>query len=225
MSLMTSFAEIERAAEAREGGAEALAARLPSPKSAEELRALGDDRYLSLMSLRVFRAGLKHGLVDAKWPAFEEVFHGFAPRAVRAMDDEEIERLMGDKRLIRHGPKLRSVRANAAAVCALAGEKGGVGAYLADWPGENIVGLWDDIAKRFTHLGGNSGPYFLRMAGKDSFILTDPVVRALNHWGAFEGQPKGKGARAKVQAAFNGWAAESGRPLCQISMILARSIE
>jgi 3-methyladenine DNA glycosylase Tag len=225
MALMTTFAEIERAAEAHEGGAEALAARLPTPRTVEELCALGDDRYLSLMSLRVFRAGLKHSLVDAKWPAFEEAFHGFEPRAVRAMNDEEAERLLSDKRLIRHGPKMRSVRANAAAVCALAEEKGGVGVYLADWPGGDIVGLWDDIAKRFTHMGGNSGAYFLRMAGKDSFILTDHVVRALNHWGAFEGQTKGKGARAKVQAAFNDWAAESGRPLCQISMILARSIE
>ncbi len=90
---MAPFAEILAAAEAREGGAEALAARLPLPKSAEELRALGDDRYLSLMSLRVFRAGLKHSLVDAKWPAFEAAFAGFEPRRVRAMNDEALEGL------------------------------------------------------------------------------------------------------------------------------------
>ena len=222
---MTPFAEILAAAEAREGGAEALAARLPVPKSANELPALGDDRYLSLMSRRVFRAGLKHSMVDAKWPAFEAAFAGFEPRRVRAMNDEALEALLGDTRLIRHGPKMKAVRANAAAFCALAEETGRFGAYLADWPGSDIVGLWDDIAARFTQMGGNSAPYFLRMAGKDSFILTDSVVAALNHWGAIEGAAKGKGARARVQAAFNDWAAASGRPLCQISMILARSIE
>ena len=37
------------------------------------------------MSLRIFRAGLKHSLVDAKWPAFEEVFAGFEPARVVAM--------------------------------------------------------------------------------------------------------------------------------------------
>ncbi len=222
---MAPFAEILAAAEACEGGAEALAARLPLPKSDEELRVLGDDRYLSLMSLRVFRAGLKHSLVDAKWPAFEAAFAGFEPRRVRAMNDEALEALLGDKRLIRHGPKMKSVRANAAAFCALAEEAGGFGAYLAAWPGADMVGLWDDIARRFTQMGGNSAPYFLRMAGKDSFILTDYVVRALNHWGAIEGAAKGKGARARAQAAFNDWAAASGRPLCQVSMILARSIE
>ncbi len=74
-------------------------------------------------------------------------------------------------------------------------------------------------------MGGNSGPYFLRMVAKDSFILTPYVVRALNHWGAFAGEPKGKGARRQVQTAFNDWAAQSGRPLCQISMILAISVD
>ena len=69
---MTDFATIHEAALMRHGQA-ALAARLPSPASAEQLRALPEDRYLSQMSLRIFRAGLKHELVDSKWPAFEEV--------------------------------------------------------------------------------------------------------------------------------------------------------
>jgi hypothetical protein len=51
------------------------------------------------------------------------------------------------------------------------------------------------------------------------------VGRALEHWGVVNKPPKGKGDRRRVQAAFNDWAAASGRPLCQISMILARSIE
>jgi 3-methyladenine DNA glycosylase Tag len=170
---MTAFEPIFEAARARAGGAAALEERLPVPKTAEELRGLGDDRYLSLMSLRVFRAGLKHSMVDAKWPAFEEVFLGFDPRRVRAMSDEAMERLLGDKRLIRHGRKMMAVRDNAAALCALAEEKGGFGAYLADWPASRIVELWDDLAKRFSQMGGNSGPRFLRMAGKDTFVLTD----------------------------------------------------
>lgn len=222
---MTTFATILAAAAARDGGAQALEARLPLPKAAAELRAVADDRYLSLMSLRIFRAGLKHSLVDAKWPAFEEAFAGFDPRRVQAMSDEALEALMGDKRLIRHWGKIKSVRANAAAFRALAGEAGGFGAYLADWLGTDIVGLWADLATRFTQMGGNSGPYFLRMAGKDSFILTDAVARALRHWELLDAEPKGKGGRAKAQSVFNRLAEESGRPLCQISMVLARSID
>ena len=63
----------------RFGSASVLEAMLPQPRSDAELRALADDRYLSLISLRIFRAGLKHSLVDAKWPAFEEVFFSFDP--------------------------------------------------------------------------------------------------------------------------------------------------
>jgi 3-methyladenine DNA glycosylase Tag len=223
--LVIPFEAIEERARERVGGAQALTNRLPRPKSADELRAVPDDRYLSQMSLRIFRAGLKHSLVDAKWPAFEEVFLGFQPKRVVAMSDEELEALLQDERVIRHWGKLKSVRANAAAITQLAGEQGGMGAYLADWPRDDAVGLWADLAKRFSQLGGNSGPYFLRMVGKDTFILTDAVVRALNHWDAFDGTPKSKAARQQVQEAFNAWHRASSRPLCQLSMFLALSVD
>src|ERR1051326_1606108 len=96
---LSPFTAILDAARTRHGSA-ALEARLPTPKTLDQLKATPDDRYLSQMSLRVFRAGLKHSLVDAKWPAFEEVFLGFDPRRVRAMSDEALEALMGDSRLI-----------------------------------------------------------------------------------------------------------------------------
>ena len=104
-------------------------------------------------------------------------------------------------------------------------EHHGFGRWLDDWPGNDIVGLWEALAKRFSQMGGNSGPSFLRMVGKDSFILTDSVVGALKHWGAIDKPPKNRSDRAQVQAAFNVWAEESGRPLCQLSLILAMSHE
>lgn len=224
MRAMPAFDSVVKKAEKRAGGAAALEKRLPKPKSAAALRKVGDDRYLSLMSLRVFRAGLKHELVDAKWPAFEEAFKGFDPHRVAAMTDEALEALMKDARLIRHWGKIKSVRDNAAAVRAIAEDNGSFGAWLADWPAENIVGLWDEIAGRFSQMGGNSGPYFLRMAGKDTFLLTHDVVTALNGLRVVRGEAKSKADRAKVQVAFNAWAKETGRPLCQLSMILALSV-
>jgi len=68
--MAVGFAEIEEAAVARHGRA-AVEARLVAPRSPEALRALPEDRYLSAMSQRIFRAGLAHDLVDRKWPAFE----------------------------------------------------------------------------------------------------------------------------------------------------------
>jgi 3-methyladenine DNA glycosylase Tag len=223
--LVIPFEAIEERARERVGGAQALTNRLPRPKSGEELRALPDDRYLSQMSLRIFRAGLKHSLVDGKWPAFEEAFMGFEPKRVIAMSDDELEALLQDQRLIRHWGKLKSVRANAAAIMQLGDGQGGMGAWLADWPRDDVVGLWAELAKRFSQLGGNSGPYFLRMVGKDTFMLTPAVVSALNHWDAFEGTPKSKADRVRVQEVFNAWVRASSRPLCQVSMILALSVD
>ena len=220
---MAEFALILERARNRAGDAEALEAELPKPNSVEELRALGDDRYLSLMSLRAFRAGLKHALVDAKWPAFETVFDGFEPRRVRAMNDEDLERLMSDKRIIRHWGKIKAVRDNAAAMIEVSEGHGGFGAYLAGWPITDIMGLWRDLARRFSQMGGNSAPYFLRMAGKDTFLLSDDVVRALIGAGVVARKPSAKDERAAVQEAFNRWAAQTGRPLCQISKVLALS--
>lgn len=221
---MATFAAIRKAAEQRIGKP-ALTRRLPKVKSAAALRRVSDDRYLSLMSLRIFRAGLRHDMVDAKWPAFEKAFRGFEPRKVRAMSDEQVEALMGDARVIRHLGKLKAVHANAAAMIDLAAEHGSCGAYLADWPGDRVLALWDDLAKRFHQMGGNSGAYFLRMAGKDTFIITYAVVKALNHWRLFKGEPKGKRDRAAVEAIFNAWAEETDLPLAHLSMMLAASLD
>src|SRR6266566_8368449 len=222
--VLSSFAPILEAARTRIGAA-ALEVRLTQPKTSEQLKTTPDDRYLSQMELRIFRAGLKHSLVDAKWPAFEEVFGGFEPRWVRAMSDEALEALLGDRRLIRHWGKLKSVRDNAAAMIGIAEEHGSFGAWLADWPGTDIVELWEALAKRFSQMGGNSGPSFLRMVGKDTFILTPSVTAALKRWGAIDAPIKNRKDRATVQSCFNAWAAETGRPLCQLSLILAASIE
>src|ERR1700758_1700082 len=130
----SSFGPILEAARTRLG-AGALETRLTQPRSPAELKAVPDDRYLSQMELRIFRAGLKHSLVDAKWPAFEEVFGGFETRRVRAMSDEALEALLADRRVIRHWGKLKSVRDNAAGMIGVAEEHGTFGAWPARWAG------------------------------------------------------------------------------------------
>lgn len=208
----------------RFGSAAALEARLPQPKSDAELRALTDDRYLSLIALRVFRAGLKHSLVDAKWPAFEQAFFGFDPHKVVLMGAEHLERLMQDARLIRHLGKLRSVPRNAQFVLDVQKDKGSFGALIADWPVTDIVGLWKYLARHGNQLGGLSAPRFLRMAGKDTFIPTDDLVAALKAQEIIDKAPTSQKDLALVQAAFNQWQAQSGRPLCQLSVMLAHTV-
>jgi 3-methyladenine DNA glycosylase Tag len=163
-------------------------------------------------------------MVEGKWPAFEDAFLGFDPARVAAMTPDAYDRLMSDTRLIRHGPKMASVQANAAALLDIAREAGGFGKWIGGWPVDDTVGLWAAMGKRFKQLGGNSTPYFLRMVGRDTFVLTDDVVKALVAAGVVDRKPTSKSALAATQAAFNAWAQETGRPLCQLSRMMALSI-
>lgn len=207
----------------RFGSRAALEARLPTPRPDSELRALSDDRYLSTIALRVFRAGLKHSVVDARWPAFEEAFFGFDPEKVVLLSAEHIERLMQNTLLIRHLAKLRSVPRNAQMVLDLRQEYGSMGTLIADWPTNDIVGLWRLLAKRGNQLGGLSVPRFLRMVGKDTFVLTDDVKAALRGQGVTVGNGTSQRDQAAAQEVFNQLADESGRPLCQLSIMLAHT--
>ncbi len=219
-----AFDPIYETALVRHGEA-ALESRLPVPRTPAELAATTDDRYLSAMSRRSFRAGLRHSLVDARWPAFEEVFAGFDPERLAVLPDEEIERLLADRRIIRHLGKIRAVRGNARAMLEITAQHGGFGSWLAAWPVTEIVDLWAEISRRFSQMGGRSAPYFLRMVGKDTFVLTGAVVKALNGFGVWRGEPRTRGDRRAVQAIFNRWHEETGRPLCQLSQILAMSVD
>ena len=205
----------------QKGGVKALEALLPQAKSAAELAVVSDDRYLSEISRRVFRAGLKHEMVDKKWPAFEEVFYNFEPNKLVLMSDEALENTLRDKRIIRHWGKIKSIRHNALMLVEVAQQYGSFGKFLAQWPTTDIVGLWKWLVKQGKQLGGNSGPYFLRMMGKDTFVLTNDVVAALVAQGIVDKKPTSQTDLQLVQAAFNQWQEQSGRPLCQISRMLA----
>src|SRR6218665_4015858 len=187
----------------RFGSQAKLEAQLPSVKTPAQLRKISDDRYLSLIALRVFRAGLKHSLVDAKWPAFEEVFFKFDPEKVVLMSAEHLERLMQDARIIRHLGKLKSVPRNAQFVLDVAHEKGSFGALIADWPVTDIVGLWTYLKKRGHQLGGLSAPRFLRMIGKDTFVPSYDVVAGLNAQKIVDKVPTSQRHHPPVQAPLN----------------------
>lgn len=222
---MIDFTTIEQAAIDRLGSRETLESHLVRPEPPETLAMIGDDRYLSIMCRRIFRAGLTHRLVDARWPAFEAAFADFDPARVAAMTDDELKQLTRDETLIRHRRKLFAVRDNARAMQAIVDDCPSFGFWLAEWPSDRIVDLWADLKKRFTQLGGNSAPAFLRMVGKDSFMLTPWVVAALKQWGAYHGKSHTRAGQSAIQSIFNQWQADTDWAYCQLSQISALSIE
>ncbi|MDH3738795.1 MAG: DNA-3-methyladenine glycosylase I [Alphaproteobacteria bacterium] len=220
---MGSFRDIfDRAAEFK-GGAADLEKLLPVAKSKSEIAAVPDHRYLAGMTKCVFNAGFSWKVVEQKWDGFEQAFLGFEPRRVVALNDEDLDALMHNAQIIRHGQKIRATRDNARFVLDLAEEHGSAGRFFADWPNDDIVGLWAFLKKRGSRLGGASGQYFLRFAGIDTPIMSRDVVAALIREGVVDKNPTSQRDLKAVQAAFNAWHAESGRGLAEISRVLAVS--
>ena len=168
-----------------------------------------------------FRPDDEGGVVTLDGHRRPKLTYDVSPAKVAFMTWDDIAALMENTAIIRHLGKIRATHHNALALVELEKEFGSVGAYIADWPASDMIGLYADIKKRFKQLGGNSGPYFVRMMGKDGFILTNDVVAALNKLGVASGKLTAKKDQAAVQAAFNAWHEESSAPYAHISRTLA----
>jgi 3-methyladenine DNA glycosylase Tag len=222
---MTSFATIRARAEARKGGAAALARLLQPKPDYEALAALADDRALAEMTKRVFSAGFAWSVIEAKWPGFEEAFLGFDPARLVFEPDEFWDALTKDARIVRNAAKIFSVRNNARFVREIATEHGGFGRFLANWSSADEVGLLELLAKRGDRLGGNTGQMLLRFLGWDGFVCSKDVVACLRDAGLDVAlEIKSRRDMTLVQGQFNAWANETGLPYAHLSRICAYSI-
>lgn len=220
---MRTFDEILAISAERKGGFGAVLDGIDAPLSSADLARIPDDRWLSGMTRCVFQAGFNWKVVDSMWPGFEAAFHGFDIGKCAMMDDAWFDTLVADTRIVRYGAKIRAVQDNALFVQAQSAEHGGFGAMVGNWPAEDFAGLLALLKTKGARLGGTTGQYFLRMMGKDSYILSRDVLGRLVAEGVIDKPPSSKAAMAKVQEAFNTWAGETGRPLKEISRVLAQS--
>jgi 3-methyladenine DNA glycosylase Tag len=225
---MQNFASIIQQAGYHHGGEENIALFIEAMgypvRSLEQIAALDDSYLFAELCRRIFRTGIRHAVVDAKWPNFEKAFFNFSPMRCAMMSDDELEARMQDEGIIRHLAKIRAVRENANMVVWLAREHASFAQFIAAWPAEDIIGLWVFLKQHGNRMGGNSGARFLRMIGRDTFVLTDDVLQALRNAGVIDKHATSKRDQAKVQAAFNHWAEESGLGFAAMSRILAMSI-
>jgi len=222
---MESFDTIWRRAADRKGGADTLESQMPEAKSADELRAIPDDRWFAEITKRVFQAGFSWKVIEQKWDGFEAAFDGFVPARVAHYSDADIDRLLADPGIVRNGQKITATCQNAVFLTELAAEHGSAAAFFADYPDSDFIGLLDILKKRGSRLGGATGAFFLRFMGKPAFFLNKDVNAALIQAGVVDKAPTSKKALAAVQAAFNDWQAQSGRNLSEISRVLALSAD
>jgi len=219
------FDKIFELAAARKGGPAALKRILAETKSRppRAVARLTDDRVLSAMTRTVFAGGFGWHIIDGKWPGFEAAFDGFDTHACAFLNDEQLDALMHDRRIIRSPQKIVGVPKNARFVLDLAAEHGSAARFFAQWPDATFVDLNAIIRKRGTGFGFENAARFLRALGKPAFIASPDVQAALVREGVLERPSSGKKALAQIQAAFNHWSAESGYDLTTLSRVLAMS--
>ena len=220
---MRSFDEIFDLAAGRHGGAEALEAMLSPPTPTADLAKMPADRWLAIMTKCIFQAGFNWKVIETKWEGFETAFRGFDPGQCAFMEDDWFDALLQDKAIVRNGPKIATVRENAAFLLRLE-EQGGAGKVLGGWPSADYIGLLDLLKREGARLGGMTGQYAMRFAGRDSFILSRDVTARLVAEGVIDKPATSKGAMRAVQEAFNTWTGQSGRSLTEISRVLAMSL-
>ena len=219
---MRTLDDIRAIALDRHGGEAALRDKIGNMADPS---GLTDDRVLAQFSKSVFNAGFNWKVIEAKWPGFEEAFHGFDVARCAMMDDVWLDQLLQDTRIVRHGSKIQSVRDNAVMLQELAAEHGIPAAQvIGNWPAEDFIGLLDLLKTRGTRLGGTTAQYALRFLRVDGFILSRDVVARLVAEGVIDKAPTSKAAMRNVQEGFNAWRAQSGASLIEISRVLALSI-
>ncbi|MCE9679680.1 DNA-3-methyladenine glycosylase I [Shewanella sp. AS1] len=221
---MESFAAIYQRACERKGGEEALRLLLPQGLTNEALTHYSDAQLLSEMSKKIFQCGFVWRVVEYKWPAYEKAFFDFEPQKVLMLSPEQLQQRASDETLIRHLKKTMAIYDNALMVHDIAIKHGSFAQFIANWPGDDIVGLWNELKRLGCRLGGNTGPYFLRAIGKDTFLLTDDVKGYFQAHKLINYGFTSKAGLAQVQAAFNLWQQESGYSLAEISRVLACSV-
>ncbi|RJG49113.1 DNA-3-methyladenine glycosylase I [Motilimonas pumila] len=221
---MEKFVDIYQRACERKGSELALQALLSDVLSPSEIAAIPADRFLACFTETVFQSGFVWSVVRNKWPGFEAAFFGFEPKKMVLLNEQHIERLCQDERIVRARQKIVTVPQNAQMILDIEKEHGSFGQFIADWPVDYITGLWLHLKQHGSRLGGNIAAYSLRKLGIDTFILTKDVESYLRHHQWLDAGLTSKKGLKQCQSAFNEFQQQSQLPMTHISQIIAYSV-
>lgn len=209
-----------RAAE-RKGGIAALNFLLSDSQQDHLITELSDDRLLSAFTKKIFQSGFVWRVVENKWVNFEESFFNFNIEKVLMMPEEMMEKKAADPKIIRNFNKVKTIKANAQMIFEEQQKGHSFAGFIAKWPSNDIINLWAYLKKNGQRLGGNTGPYALRILGKDTFLLSQDVEAYFRAHDIITGGLQSKSSLHSIQQSFNQWQKESDLSLAQLSRLVA----
>ncbi len=126
-----------------------------------------DRAYFEMMTKVIFRSGLNHKVIDAKWGHFKATFASFDFSKVARFTEERIDKLITDKNLVRNYGKLSATVNNAKEFLEIKKEHGSFSKYLKELGKAGEEHLCKSISKRFSYMGGSTVVFFLRSVGEE----------------------------------------------------------
>src|SRR5439155_25043783 len=112
----------------------------------------------------VFRVGMDWRVIDAKWEGMRDAFDGFEPQVVAAYGPDDVERLVGDPRIIRSRPKVEATIYNAEALLELDAGPGGFRRWLRSH--DDFGATVSALKHEFRFIGDTGGYSFLYVVGE-----------------------------------------------------------
>ena len=157
-----------------------------------------DAALFELLTLEGAQAGLSWRTILNKRDGYRAAFAGFDLATVASFDEPDVERLLGDARIVRHRGKIQSTINNAQRVLEVQDDRGSFDAYVWSFvDGAPIVGTWrqlselpsstalstalsKDLKRRgFRFVGPTTVYAFMQAAG----LADDHVVTCFRHGG------------------------------------------
>lgn len=127
-----------------------------------------DDGYFENMTRVIFQAGLSWRLIERKWPNFKKAFENFSVIRVARFGDDDAERLMAEKGIVRNRRKISATIHNAKQFQTIKKEFGSFQAYIDTLDKSNNYALViKELSKKFKHLGPSSARILLYSVGED----------------------------------------------------------
>ena len=120
-----------------------------------------DSAYFENLTRCIFQAGLNWKMITNKWPGFTEAFAGFDVEKVAGFGDEDVDRLMADKGIVRNRRKILATIGNAR-------EHGSFKEWFTGLDkSDNYADVMKELMKTFSHVGKSTANIFIHTVGED----------------------------------------------------------
>ncbi|MFQ5435072.1 MAG: DNA-3-methyladenine glycosylase I [Anaerolineae bacterium] len=127
-----------------------------------------DNGYLEKITQAVFQAGFSWQVIRNKWPNFQKAFANFDIDTVASFTDEDLERLVEDKGIVRNGRKIAATIHNAHVCQSLIHEHGSFKNWLRTLDDLEYNTRAKNFSKQFKFMGDMGAYFFFWSVGEET---------------------------------------------------------